>query len=77
MKSESRAVEAREVPGRFRGEPPVPYWSNGLRRLPSKQTIGVRLPGTAPRAASSMVERQALNLCPVWVQVPGGVLMRE
>ena len=31
--------------------------------MPSKQIIGVRLPGTAPRAASSMVERQALNLC--------------
>ena len=29
VKSESHAVETREVPGRFRGEPLVPYWSNG------------------------------------------------
>ena len=40
----------------------MPYWSNGKTIAP-KQFIGVRLPGTAPRAASSTVERQALNLC--------------
>jgi hypothetical protein len=32
----------------------------------------VQFRSSAPCAASSMAERQALNLCPVWVQVPGG-----
>ena len=29
VKSESRAVEAREVPGRFGGGTTAPYWRNG------------------------------------------------
>jgi hypothetical protein len=63
VKSESCAVEAREVPGRFRGETTVRTWPNGIWHQPSKLAMRVRLPPSAPGAASSMAERQALNLC--------------
>jgi hypothetical protein len=41
----------------------VRTWPNGMRHQPSKLATRVRLPPSAPGAASSMAERQALNLC--------------
>jgi hypothetical protein len=49
VKSESRAVETREVPGQFRGEPPC-LTSIVVMRQPSKLMSGVQFPGEAPRA---------------------------
>jgi hypothetical protein len=44
VKSESHAVEAREVPGRFRGTT-VRMWPNGMRHQPStpaRRSVGRR-----------------------------------
>jgi hypothetical protein len=41
----------------------VRTWPNGMRHRSSKPATRVRLPSSAPGAASSMAERQALNLC--------------
>ena len=56
--------------------PTVSYWSNG-QTFALQANIGVRFPGTAPGAASSMVERQALNLCLGQGSSPWRRTMRE